>query len=472
MEALLADLEAGGRSEEAQLSSLHKLRVSVNEHGYLLVGNHLRRLLQLLHDAILDAHGVDKRRRVAIECLRLLAEVLPAAGSELETQLASLTPALVRLLSDGRTQPSVLGLLERYLHVTQDGAAVFRALLRHGVEQGDACLRKQSVSVIGHLLGRARKEQLEQAVPETRAVMNALLSALAADDAALAAAATHALRQWQNAAGAHFKLHVQRLAAPARELLAAQTGWQPTAASAGATCSPRLTPPHSPPLAAQAQAHTSPTRGVRFAEPDLHAVVEPDLALPGTTALVVAGVGAGAEGSQLVYGFLPLRVLESLTQGDWKVRASAVDELQRLITGLNGRGASVLFGHEGKLLLLLAELLDDANFKITVTTLRIMGDMLNLLRSVLVPAEHLPLFFPTLLSRLGDSKIVIRQQCAAVLCNLIQLLGTDTILPRLIPALEHESRHVREEALKVNDEARVAPRFRMRATRFVFCAQF
>ena len=60
----------------------------------------------------------------------------------------------------------------------------------------------------------------------------------------------------------------------------------------------------------------------------------------------------------------------------------------------------------------LAELLEDPNFKITISTLKTLGDVLDLLRNVLNPAEHLPLFFPTLLGRLGDNKIVIRQQCA------------------------------------------------------------
>ena len=120
-------------SEHEQLSALHRLRVSVSEHGSLLVDN-VQRLFQLLYESLLDAHGVDTSRRIAVECLRLLCEIVPTCGVDLEMRFAALLPALVSALGDERTQHYALTRSVAYSpsHPQIAGPAFMRAgALRH-----------------------------------------------------------------------------------------------------------------------------------------------------------------------------------------------------------------------------------------------------------------------------------------------------------------------------------------------------
>lgn len=108
---------------------------------------------------------------------------------------------------------------------------------------------------------------------------------------------------------------------------------------------------------------------------------------------------------RVCFGVVPASLLEHLNCGDWKVRSSAIVEvnlncicfpksrkLQNEISQLNN--AEVIIPHLSGLMSFLSKLLQDTNFKITLTTLQIIDTILTKTKREIQPS--LPHFVPGL----------------------------------------------------------------------------
>ena len=127
-----------------------------------------------------------------------------------------------------------------------------------------------------------------------------------------------------------------------------------------------------------------------------------------------ADAGAPADGAALEFDRRARPMGQLHEVGNWQVRAQAIAELQQLIGRLTAEQHAAVVPHVDKLATFLMGLLDDSNFKISLTSLQIISDMLEPHRfqaqmrsSAGGAGEEL---LRRLMEKFADNKIVIRQQ--------------------------------------------------------------
>lgn len=91
----------------------------------------------------------------------------------------------------------------------------------------------------------------------------------------------------------------------------------------------------------------------------------------------LGGPGTAGGGSEpLVFGFVPSSVIGSLKEvGNWRVRADAIESLRSLVAGMPDPRAMV--ASLGSFTQFLMGLLEDPNFKISLTAMQILGDLVR-----------------------------------------------------------------------------------------------
>lgn len=121
------------------------------------------------------------------------------------------------------------------------------------------------------------------------------------------------------------------------------------------------------------------------------------------------GVGGGVE-----FGFVPARLVAQLRNGgNFQLRGQAISELQRLLLQLDSHSQQQVVPHLSSLSQLLAGFLDDTNFKISITSLEMISDVLDRfgdqIRHGADSVAIASAIIPKLMEKFADNKIVIRQ---------------------------------------------------------------
>eukprot|EP00195_Chlamydomonas_chlamydogama_P001663 CAMPEP_0202916712 /NCGR_PEP_ID=MMETSP1392-20130828/69262_1 /ASSEMBLY_ACC=CAM_ASM_000868 /TAXON_ID=225041 /ORGANISM="Chlamydomonas chlamydogama, Strain SAG 11-48b" /LENGTH=1484 /DNA_ID=CAMNT_0049609237 /DNA_START=160 /DNA_END=4614 /DNA_ORIENTATION=+ len=145
---------------------------------------------------------------------------------------------------------------------------------------------------------------------------------------------------------------------------------------------------------------------------------------------------------EVEFGFVPRQVVADLQDiGNWKSRATAIDNLQKALRDADDK-ASVVVGLP-KFVGFLMTLVADPNFKIAISSLQILGDLINKVGSDIEP--HVRSIIPNLIEKFTDSKIIVRSANIKVLKRLMAVASPKQVLDQLTSGLSHSSWRVREE---------------------------
>ena len=124
------------------------------------------------------------------------------------------------------------------------------------------------------------------------------------------------------------------------------------------------------------------------------------------------------------FGFVPAVTVTSLRDlGNWKSRADAIEHLRRLVDELPD--AKKVLPSLDAFAGFLNKLLDDPNFKISLTTLQIWDALLGKVGAAARPA--VARIAPTLVKKLGDNKHVVREANMSSIATLYRVLPCETI---------------------------------------------
>ena len=124
------------------------------------------------------------------------------------------------------------------------------------------------------------------------------------------------------------------------------------------------------------------------------------------------------------FGFVPAVTVTSLRDlGNWKSRADAIEHLRRLVDELPD--AKKVLPSLAAFAGFLNKLLDDPNFKISLTTLQIWDALLGKVGAAARPA--VARIAPTLVKKLGDNKHVVREANMSSIATLYRVLPCETI---------------------------------------------
>ncbi|KAK9817952.1 hypothetical protein WJX72_004805 [[Myrmecia] bisecta] len=162
--------------------------------------------------------------------------------------------------------------------------------------------------------------------------------------------------------------------------------------------------------------------------------------------MAFVGDGSRIDGSRTEFGFVPSQIIQDLKDiGNWKVRAVAIDMLHQAVRSVDD--TLVLLPTLSKFVQFLMMLLTDPNFKISLSTMQILGDLVAKVGFNIKP--YLGDMMPGLIDKLGDNKIVVRQADISVITILMRTLRPPPVLDSLSGALLHDNWRVREEAINI-----------------------
>jgi hypothetical protein len=365
--------------------AIEELRMSVKEnHGHLLFGN-VKKVF-----SVLNARLRDNNWNVAHQSIQFLSDLFrnQDLGPDCKSYLSSILPTLVENLGDSKVviRKASLQVLKELLTHSDSVGQVVSTFLRCGLENDDWRVRQESVQSLHTLLGPTIHESVDM-----QQVLGALVSRLRDASMVVVQAAQESIFAVRALMGEEALNTAVKRMGPQKQQL--------------------------------------------FAEHREH-IMKNLMGLAITP----------ASDTLLQYGFIPINLLNQLRDSrNWKARASGIEELQRLVTSLTNIGAVV--PHLPSFMELCAGLLSDQNFKISLTTLQILGAVVEKFGANM--EGSLSNIMPSLISKLGDNKVVVRQTIMKCMRAAIASVKLDPVVATLLAHTDDKNGRVREEVLNI-----------------------
>ncbi|XP_064484174.1 TOG array regulator of axonemal microtubules protein 1-like [Ornithodoros turicata] len=139
-------------------------------------------------------------------------------------------------------------------------------------------------------------------------------------------------------------------------------------------------------------------------------------------------------------GIMGFRTAKGLRNEDWRVRAASAEHVKCLLK--DTENVASLLPHIDTFVDLLIKLLDDCHPKVVSLALDVLGTLAERLEPRIV-RTCLRILVNAACKRLGDTKIVIREQCATVLHCLMRRAGPCPVLSLLLDRRYQGSRNPR-----------------------------
>ncbi|KAL9952340.1 hypothetical protein ACROYT_G039583 [Oculina patagonica] len=407
---------------------LDELRANARRNGGRLQFDDRLGLFRVLQEALAD---IDSNTR--LRCTEFLCEIIPEFGEDLDNCMTFVLPQLVSNIGDNQVsvKKSAIQTLHVYMKHSSQVSAVLNAIIDHGLESENRRTRTESLVALPILI------MPNLAHEDLFTLTKALVGRLENSSRPETSTAVISLERIKNVVGSPiFDSYLNRLSPDQQNL-----------------CTMALQNRNADPVKdlellggrkAKSAGHLNSNGIIADVErPERGTVLDRGhtIAISNTTDDFL-----DANYGPLEFGFVPLPVMSKLRdQSNWRVRAQGIEELKTLMGQLTN--TEPIHPNLGPLFALLLGFLDDVNFKIGVTSLQIIGLLVAKLgvgvRPVLKP------LLSALSNKLGDNKIVIRQENMKVLMQLMQILSPKAVLSVLTSNLQHRNSRVREETVNV-----------------------
>ncbi|GAX73544.1 hypothetical protein CEUSTIGMA_g995.t1 [Chlamydomonas eustigma] len=143
-------------------------------------------------------------------------------------------------------------------------------------------------------------------------------------------------------------------------------------------------------------------------------------------------------------GFVPKSIVDDLQDiGNWKSRATAIDRLHAALRDVEDK--SELLSELPQFVKFLMTLVADPNFKIAVSSLLILGDLISKVGRDIGP--HMKYIMPNLVDKFSDTKSMVRAANAKIIRRMMTLTSHQEVLDLLATNMQHPNALVREEII-------------------------
>eukprot|EP00656_Telonema_subtile_P027970 TRINITY_DN3018_c0_g4_i1.p1 TRINITY_DN3018_c0_g4~~TRINITY_DN3018_c0_g4_i1.p1 ORF type:complete len:1396 (+),score=276.82 TRINITY_DN3018_c0_g4_i1:162-4349(+) len=379
------------KNPERRVGALEQLRDSVRQNnGHFLVGS-LKRAFQILEPLVSDTSV-----QVRSKAMSLLCDIIPelAKGEELETYMPSMLPLIVANMRSVELRQNAESTLKLFVKHTGNLAAVALLLQQHGTRSDDTQMRAAAVKFMPVLV-----QQVDKGGVDSRLLVLALVERLEDPEGVVVSATIKSLLGIRGMLGETARKYIDSLKLNERK----------------------------PPVAVPASMTVDlENRGMEGGAPSPVPVRE-------RRADVRADVG---------FGIVPSELIEALHVEDWKVRAPAVQKLLDLLQ--SKEDLSQVVPHVKELVQLMITLLNDPNFKISLTSISIIGALVTRL-GPMMNMSNLECLVEPLAENFADKKIVIRQESMKAMVKLMKQLKPLRMTELAVNIAGHKNSHVREE---------------------------
>ena len=422
---VLAGLARSGDSTR-KADILGDLRANARRNGGRLQFGDRHALFRVLRGALCDSNSNTRLR-----CLEFVCEIIPEFGDDLDNCMSFILPQLVSNLGDSQVsvKKSAIQTLHMYMKHSSQVGKVLNAIIAHGLESDDRKTRTESLVALPILIMPNLAHQ------DLFTLTKALVVRLEISARPESSPAVISLERIKNVVGSATFDNYLRLLTPEQKdlcLVALENHGIDSTQDTDVLGSRK----------AKSAGHLN-SNGVVLDEKDN--VLHRAHTISGNK---MNAMDDGLDGlyGPLEFGFVPASVMAKLRDHtNWRIRAQGIEELKTLMVHLNDM-APVL-PRLGALFGMLLDFLDDVNFKIGSTSLQIIGLLVAKLGVSVKP--FLKPLLGSLGSKLGDNKIVIRQENMKVLMQLMQILTPLEVLSVLTANLQHRNSRVREETVNV-----------------------
>lgn len=407
---------------------LDELRANARRNGGRLQFDDRLGMFRVLQEALAD---LDSNTR--LRCTEFLCEIIPEFGEDLDNCMTFVLPQLVSNIGDNQVsvKKSAIQTLHVYMKHSSQVSAVLNAIIDHGLESENRRTRTESLVALPILI------MPNLAHEDLFTLTKALVGRLENSSRPETSPAVISLERIKNVVGSPiFDSYLNRLSPDQQNLciLALQNR------SADPVKDLELLGGRK----AKSAGHLNSNGIIADVERSERGTVLDrghTITISNTTDDFL-----DANFGPLEFGFVPMPVMSKLRdQSNWRVRAQGIEELKTLMGQLTD--TEPIHPNLGPLFALLLGFLDDVNFKIGVTSLQIIALLVAKLGVGIRPVLK-PLLL-ALSNKLGDNKIVIRQENMKVLMQLMQILSPKAVLSVLTTNLQHRNSRVREETVNV-----------------------
>ncbi|RMX50084.1 hypothetical protein pdam_00002933 [Pocillopora damicornis] len=404
-----------------------ELRANARRNGGRLQFDDRHGLFQVLQEALADS---DSNTRLC--CIEFLFEIIPEFGEDLDSCMTLVLPLIVSNIGDNQVsvKKSAIQTLHVYMKHSSQVSAVLNAIIDHGLESDNRRTRTESLVALPILI------MPNLAHEDLFTLTKALVGKLETSSRPETSPAVISLERIRNVVGSTiFESYLHRLSPDQQNLC--------VSALQNRSADPVKELELLGGRKAKSAGHLNTNGIISDVElPERGTVLDRGhtIAVTNTDNYPDANYGL------LEFGFVPVSVMLKLRdQSNWRIRAQGIEELKTLMGQLTD--TEPIQPNLGPLFALLLGFLDDVNFKIGVTSLQIIGLLVAKLGVGIRPVLK-PLLL-ALSNKLGDNKIVIRQENMKVFMQLMQILSPKSVLTVLTSNLQHRNSRVREETVNV-----------------------
>ena len=186
-------------------------------------------------------------------------------------------------------------------------------------------------------------------------------------------------------------------------------------------------------------------------------ISEINLSMPGSTSQVKLPDASKVSDSQsfsasqnIVFGYVPEELIEHIkNNSDYKIRSQSIEKLHQITQEITD--PSVLKKDIKGLLEYLVSFLNDSNFKITLTSIYIIGQIIDI--SGLEIVHQLAYICSHLIAKLSDNKAIIRQAAIKIIIKLMRNIEAPSVLEICLASMGDTNPRIREEVINLTSVA-------------------
>ncbi|XP_035224209.1 TOG array regulator of axonemal microtubules protein 1-like isoform X2 [Stegodyphus dumicola] len=141
------------------------------------------------------------------------------------------------------------------------------------------------------------------------------------------------------------------------------------------------------------------------------------------------------------FGIFQPYITEKIKNDDWKTRIEAIEHMKIVIRETPDFCEKI--SDMDEYMVFLSKLLEDSNFKIVIQTLSIYDLLIDKFRNQM--RRFLKTFVTSVLKRLGDSKLVVREHAIRVIHKLMHYIRPTEVLGNLLQFKDSRNPRLREE---------------------------
>lgn len=358
------------------------------------------------------------------QCIKLISELVPVLGDDLDRCMQLVLPQLVSLLAHSKVTLSNAAsqALNAYANYTYDFQLVLHGIIRHGIEARDTTIKKSVIKSISFLLTEDHKDRNLAAL--VKSLVERLCDNSIIIDNDVQESIQFALEKIADLVGQdRFEAYFESLSDSLRERYHQLVGREADGIGDGGRF-------HSEVMGGRSRNRRQVPVSASNSANSLSRHVPLD------------------SNTTMMYGIIPEHIVTRLSEeNSASDQIKAIEEMKRVVR--DPRNVNPLLPHLGAFFDFLKKVLDDKSGIVSKTIMALEIIEILIERLGVSVEDHLRQVVSAVAKQMPETNISVRSLIVRIALRLMQILPPRTVLPVLLENLSHKNFHVRQVTLNV-----------------------